>query len=151
MDITKSLIIFTGKFDMTANELRIGNFLIELGNSPDPLKRIFNITAIYGRNTERFVVEDDNGDIMSASFLTGIPLTEEWFLKFGFEYSEARKSESDGFDEWHKDGCFLGDFNGECFIMDALDQAGISVRLEYVHQLQNLFFVLTGTELEIKE
>jgi hypothetical protein len=135
---------------MKATELKIGNFLIELGNAPDPLKRIFRITAIYGRDAERFVVEDDNGDIMSASFLQPIPLTEEWLLKFGIE--KTSNSEQYGYYIELSDKSFIcwawsKDVSIENYKGDDIPY----VYCEYVHQLQNLYFALTGNELEIKE
>jgi hypothetical protein len=134
---------------MKANELRIGNFLIELGNDPDPLRRIFNVTAIYGRNTERFVVEDDNGDIMNSSFLTGIPLTEEWLLKFGFK--KERKSYLKGVHQELFSGLMELTFDRllQKWVFSVGKYKDIT-RLQYVHQLQNLYFALTGEELEIK-
>lgn len=41
--------------------------------------------------------------------------------------------------------------NGECFIRATVNGAVASNNFFHVHQLQNLFFVLTGKELEIKK
>lgn len=41
--------------------------------------------------------------------------------------------------------------NGECFIRATVNGAVASNNFFHLHQLQNLFFVLTGTELEIKK
>lgn len=68
-----------------------------------------------------------------------IPLTEEWLLKFGFE-----------------DRNILGFFSKDSFTIHfgqkLVFYKGDRVlknfdNLEFVHQLQNLFFVLTGEEL----
>lgn len=56
-----------------------------------------------------------------------IPLTEEWLLKFGVESIYDFKIYND---------------DGDVFYY--------AVGCEYVHQLQNLYFALTGEELEIK-
>ena len=75
-----------------------------------------------------------------------IPLTEEWLVKFGFE-------EIDGFLTLD-----LGSFSGARFIFwygDVLNlfcksDMMLSKQIKYVHQLQNLYFALTGEELTIK-
>lgn len=71
-----------------------------------------------------------------------IPLTEEWLLKFGFEL---------------KYGCFLLSTNrGTILIEEDLAQIssvishdGFMSPCKYVHQLQNLYFALTGSELTV--
>ncbi len=75
-----------------------------------------------------------------------IPLTEEWLLKFGFElvngvyWTKFRISfeEDDEKGYWNMTESFGGDLISFC------------VSIQYVHQLQNLYFALTNTELEIK-
>ena len=67
-----------------------------------------------------------------------IPLTEEWFLRFGFDgmFSGAG---------YHKDGVEIGyNYNGYYVISTGF-------KIKYVHQLQNLYFALTGEELTIKD
>ena len=65
-----------------------------------------------------------------------IPLTEEWLLKFGFEYSDLNGDSGlwkiPPFQIYGKYNQFLYDYR--------LD-------VNYVHQLQNLYFALTGEEL----
>lgn len=74
-----------------------------------------------------------------------IPLTEEWLLRLGFGKC------SDIFEDWpeYEKGFDIGksitlshDF--ECY------QGIYSQKINYVHQLQNLYFALTGQELELK-
>ena len=120
---------------MKATELRIGNWVkwnyeersdgnaypVEFGYELDDIKNNPNIVK-------------------------PIPLTEEWLVKFGFEY---------------KDGYLtleLGYFSGSNFIYwigDVLNlfcKSGMMLtnNIKYVHQLQNLYFALTGEELKIK-
>jgi len=69
-----------------------------------------------------------------------IPLTEEWLERFGFEEDDSvgwlkRFDKSDSF---FIDLSFM--YWGEN-----------SVKLTHVHQLQNLYFALTGEELTIKK
>lgn len=75
-----------------------------------------------------------------------IPLTEEWLLKFGF------KNHLDTiWIHWSKE-------SGLFEISTRLPQGSYGLWIngtmgcfEYVHQLQNLFFALTGEELTIKD
>ena len=83
-----------------------------------------------------------------------IPLTDEWLLKFGFE--------NKGIYGFHKlitetsiedDGASIWFFKGKMYIAgpDAPNEHYcILVKCEYIHQLQNLYWCLTGNELELK-
>ena len=66
-----------------------------------------------------------------------IPLTEEWLVKFGFENNSMNLDE-EGF--LHLDISFIGGVN--VYIND-MEYPHIN----HVHQLQNLYFALTGQEL----
>ena len=72
-----------------------------------------------------------------------IPLTEEWLSKFGFENAFADKW--DGM-EWMP--CEF--INGKLYYTPDMHHHA-SKGIENVHQLQNLYFALTGEELTIKE
>jgi hypothetical protein len=78
-------------------------------------------------------------DIFYGKIYEPLPLTEEWLIKFGFEKTPLHY--------FKKDGIILSveDFYYECFL------GSNSVIIKYVHQLQNLYFALTGEELEVKE
>lgn len=73
-----------------------------------------------------------------------IPLTEEWLIRFGFE-----KWQTD--DGVHNDYFIHKDFFPESFVFylpyHSLNIYVGGVTVEYVHQMQNLFFALTGKEL----
>ena len=73
-------------------------------------------------------------------FSDPIPLTEEWLTKFGFELIEGNF-------HLYANGFSL-DINGSItkfWVNETI------VDIKYVHQLQNLFFALTGEELKIKK
>ena len=115
---------------MTANELRIGNIVIPKYASPD--KDLFiEITAeeIYKMS----------GDVY---FFEPIPLTEEWLLRLGF---------NEPINDWYwigVDDCFIfGKKEDGWYLMDDYCMKPF----KHVHQLQNLYFALTGEELTIKE
>jgi hypothetical protein len=112
---------------MKASELRIGNWYDHNG-----------ILKQATPNTIEEVWESER------SWCKPIPLTEEWLLKFGFELV---------------DGIYVKYFDGNDFI--GIDSDDFSVgtyafgRIAHapqptfmnVHQLQNLYFALTGEEL----
>jgi len=116
---------------MKANELRIGNLVAYEPTIDD---------------WEEIIVKCGNiiqCEISPDSFIP-IPLTEEWLLKFGFE-----KNDNNQFIlmEGSVDILFNKDLNGW-----TCDGINFSINMtEYVHQLQNLYFALTGEELKLKE
>ena len=83
--------------------------------------------------------------IVDLDRFSGIPLTEDWLLTFGFElknnnnYFNAIK-----YGIWHnkqkREPYQIGFY---CAISD--------VKLDYVHELQNLYFALTGEELVVSD
>jgi hypothetical protein len=71
-----------------------------------------------------------------------IPLTEEWLIEFRF-----RKNKYD-IRYWYYHG-FKVKFNSKREITFRV--SGVWYKIKYVHQLQNLYFALTGEELTIKD
>jgi hypothetical protein len=107
---------------MKSNELRIGNYynLVEDGVNIDDIYQIDDGYSLY-------LIDKHNN-------AKGIPLTEEWLKKFGF------------------DGWDIGNYtmiltNGNFFEFGNI----IAQNIKYVHQLQNLYFALTNEELTIIE
>ena len=88
------------------------------------------------RMLERFIGEIEH--------LNPIPLTEEWLLKFGFEYEHDHNS--DTFIFYKENVKIIFNNISFDFVFDKSE-----IELKYVHQLQNLFFALTNKELEIKQ
>ena len=119
---------------MEASELRIGNWI----------NTIEGLTQIKGMTEEGIMATSimDGGDLLAWG--DPISLTEEWLLRFGFE----------------KIGGYLWDCKklGENrFLNNPFSPTHFEVRgfipkshIQYVHQLQNLYFALTGEELTIK-
>jgi hypothetical protein len=117
---------------MEARELRIGNLV--RAKSPEKTEWVesHKISAytlysmVYPRATD-FVKPD----------IEPIQLSEEWLLKFGYRHSSIRENHFivKGHTIWLCDDLFICDRNGNI--------------LKHVHQLQNLYFALTGEELEI--
>jgi hypothetical protein len=138
-----------------ASELRIGN-LVEYPNwNNDGSKAYFKIRDIYFDDGR---IGLTNGSIIipatKLAYLKPIPLTEEWLFKFGFEKLNTKMSDCFVFQKglWRvaiKD-------NIEKTYEWVLWHERISPptwclsRFEYVHQLQNFYFALTGKELTLK-
>jgi hypothetical protein len=114
---------------MKANELRIGNYYY--GDVLFPSE--------YNVITANDLVELDSDPL--DDYYQPLPLTEEWLLKFGFY-----KSDNYGNDEYRLDGYSY--FRGSFYISDC-DECGESVEINFVHELQNLYFALTKKELTI--
>jgi hypothetical protein len=71
-----------------------------------------------------------------------IPLTEEWLLKFGFETSDWDNNSTYRKMIGNNDYTIVFDEYSNTMVGDILIK-----EIKYVHQLQNLYFALTGEEL----
>lgn len=122
---------------MKAEELRIGNW-VNLNDGS--LKDDYRVVERVGRKNVEFIIKGCN-KVMSSrplSSVYGITLTEELLLKCGFEKDMYER-------HWIKGLCVhLG--NNEFYVF--YEQGRVFVK--YLHQLQNLYYALTGKELEIK-
>lgn len=122
--------------ELSSQELRIGNY-VEYGGCT---AKVCQIEKSF------FYCETDGNDFFTRDGEPGakpIPITEEWLLKFGFVY--------DGASGYNKAYVHLEKivFIGYVFfIKDVV--SGPSIDVEYVHQLQNLYFALTGEELTLE-
>jgi hypothetical protein len=128
---------------MEVNEVRIGNY--------------------YQHNEK---VEKVTPNVIEAlwefedrKWIKPILLTEEWLLKFGFEKDGIAYSKNIDLFGGGKKLSFSGDY---LYIIDSEKQNTIPTDIItmwnkdikknfYVHQLQNLYFALTGEELTIKK
>ena len=121
---------------MKAEELRIGNML-----SIPRLERVLTVSAIFKTH---FVCEDKDGIRFEESIRINyqpIPLTEEWLMKFGFENWDKNK--------WIDSNSVLTiSKNGDNFLC-LFNQRHIDIF--HVHQLQNLYFGITGEDLIVKQ
>ena len=122
---------------MEANELRIGNYIGSIGN-------IYEVILVDSKgNVKGF---DGGTSFNLDDSITPIPLTEEWLLKFGYVLygKEATDSESPRDWYWIKKGFAISIDN------ITWKTSYIELILLSVHQLQNLYYALTGEELTIK-
>lgn len=130
---------------MKASELRIGNIVYNFPNSVYEIK--------------------DGEDIDDSQHFTPIPLTEEWLLNLGFD--KFAVEDLHHFRIWigvntptyqayihiegDLDGVISNETARECWKVERTRNTDDEVFLrgiKYVHQLQNLYFALTGEELE---
>lgn len=120
---------------MEANELRIGNTITRKAFLPEN-KNYHEITVSY---------HDIEACARNMADFEPIPLTEEWLLKFGFEFDTITFSKGllmfSPSSNWDKSAVWYG----------TLTHGRISIEMKYVHQLQNLYFALTGEELKTIE
>lgn len=128
---------------MKAEELRIGNLV----KAKSPEKKEFECPVVvriyylemFCHNPKRIHFEP-------------IPLTEQWLLDFGFRkwgtYSHLWKiNRQSGSILTINSKPIRKSIHGCDFEINKNPEVGI----KYVHQLQNLYFALTGKELEIKQ
>lgn len=77
-----------------------------------------------------------------------IPITEEWLLDFGFEIlTDKTKGFKSNSYTYTKGISFIVHLNDELLSVNFWQ----GNEKKYVHQLQNLFFVLTGKKLELNQ
>ena len=114
-------------------ELRIGNYIKFIGKRSFSYKR----NEIYKYDESIMIDLLVNLSIDHKDF-DPILLNEDWFLKFGFVKNRARNYE-------------LGDFNIRISDNTAIIIYGFAPLAAFekmsVHQLQNLYFAITGKEL----
>ena len=146
---------------MKANELRIGNIV---NISEDWYRRNPHLS----KTPKQIIVDSINYDGLigtSIYFANGyeieddldpIPITEEWLLRLGFEKNNQSYqvvytiNVEDEYEQDYTSKLYLG-LDGQYFIGIPYELFRGKSKIQYVHQLQNLYFALTGEELTIKE
>ena len=122
-----------------AKDLRLGNKLLFLGD----VVTFKNITEI--REDGIFWIKTFEPKIESKNFhFKPIPLTEDWLLKFGFELKGFYRLKVTSFLEL----CWKPHDNTLNLQTEKNGFTEYS-KCKYVHELQNLYFALTGSELTV--
>jgi len=139
---------------MKASELRIGNYVMEKHYG---LRKVIKIDSREGQDN---VYRDAYGDA-HGGFIRPIPLTEEWLLKFGFEVIGTYVNEGILVTDYginitdcnNDEKLIVSDWNMNVSIGEYSedDYYVCNFNYKHVHQLQNLYFALTGEELKIKK
>jgi hypothetical protein len=127
--------------NINANELRLGNKIIKfgidyIGENPVVDRSDFEIIDVTIDVLQNIIDFDGSTDYY---YCEPVPLTEAWLLKFGYTASEKDYNNKSHFYEKgkHKIWCPFNQF---------LDN-NYRFEIKHVHQLQNLYFSITQTEL----
>lgn len=113
---------------MKAEELRLGNYVWnDVQNCPVQVNL-------------KILMEQYYREIEGNGLWEPIKITEDWLIKFGFCRFPGRRYIFD-----------ISGFWGCKFIDDGLYFPDLEHIINYVHELQNLHYALTGTELLLKE
>ena len=125
-------------------ELRIGNYhksddfnIPRMGISSDKING-----QSYAAITGHGISLVEQGELK----IEPIPLTTKWLERFWFE------SEKSGLESFYGMPNEDGDWIFELYPhLEGYNTVLTDVHIKYVHQLQNLFYALTGNELELKD
>ncbi len=140
---------------MKASELRIGNFVM-WGKEHKELKRIGSIDEINedARVHSLLIPEKGCGDFFHSFLkdLYPIPLTEEWLLKFGYQYANENGQKF----YWHVEMPYFQLRKYEdswllWYLEDHIEALISKMEIDHVHHLQNIFYYLTDEELTIQQ
>lgn len=128
---------------MKANHLRMGNF-VGFKSNPD------KVVILETKHFYDFHISD--------CYFDPIPLTDKWFEKFGFYKDDEYWSRGIcdykycfKYRDWAKNWAFYQEFTDSPNSHDDGIKYPVSFDIEFVHQLQNLWFSLQHEELKIKE
>jgi hypothetical protein len=126
---------------MKTNELRLGNYI-----------SFHNVWyKIVGIEKERVLFEYHNGetDYCYIDYIEPIELTEELLVKIGFEKFEKLFRMKLG--EFHLDYFIVvGVLRIYKKITDCYFDKNLEIKCEFLHQLQNAYYLLTNEELEVE-
>lgn len=117
---------------MKEAELRIGNWFYSTAKGRNEQFEKHHFCSHNDSSVESYYIEE---------CAEPIPLTEEWLERFGIMQNT-----------WFEDGSYMikedRGFGWEMYVRNAVKTKRISFAyFKHVHQLQNLYFALTGKEL----
>jgi len=135
---------------MGRTELRIGNLIYDYANRLITVTGIDSVFTTCKENHSKYLFDD----------IQPIPLTEEWLKRFGFEM-DTHPNPFEYLEEWFIETDDPKSYTGKyCEFAITKEKRGFwydhqhnsteERKIKYIHQLQNLYFALTGKELEIK-
>jgi hypothetical protein len=135
-----------------AKELMIGNYLYcEYSGEIIQVTEIKNDGVYASSNKtviERYYYYEE---------IHSIPIDEKWLTDFGFKYLEAGFYNKSGWyynldNQDQKTFIFLNNhFDVSILINTQFQNFFIDTDIKSIHSLQNLYFALTGKELELKQ
>jgi hypothetical protein len=146
---------------MNTKELRIGNYINGFCGFEDS-GDVWEKCKVVGLDdvgiTDHEIWVESNGNNETFIDFKGIPLTEEWLLKMGFVKKEVTLK------LYYSDFFINSEINFRLYWPENGRGASLHLHpdptdwyppitddnIKYVHQLQNLYFALTGEELTVK-
>lgn len=130
---------------MKKQELMVGNYFIDTIGNYCQAGSVQQVESINYDGVNQWSDMGASGHCRYRN-MQPIPLTEEWLVKLGFvkdgKYDYLLKR--DGFEIWNS--CDFHTDNGDKFLFIG-NMPDLEMRFIHVHQLQNLYFALTGQEL----
>lgn len=150
---------------MTANELRIGNLIaMNLVDFPENYFKVMEVAETAMMVTDewnREVSIRTGHDFYDVEDMEAIPLTEEWLKRFGFAemtfyYDDDKKPQTIEHcigtnEERHYSMRCIDEEWIMMIVGEGLWQMAFAWSIKHVHQLQNLYFALTGAELTLNQ
>lgn len=137
------------KANVLEQEIRIGNIFLHNSNwsneNEQMVEHEFRFTADHWYWLGESLFDLDN--------ISPVPLTKEWLLKFDFIKDKDRESWfvdiENGYNRFD-----LMFFDGVVYLKSRYSPEKLDVQalphIKFVHQIQNLYFALTGKELEVE-
>lgn len=123
-------ISFFGEFDISQDEL---NNLVKTGDGNAM------ILSITGEEVELLAYGCDL-DFYNCNDISPIKINEEWLVNLGFDKFPGSGQLFDTDNFW----------SGRLINEGFFEISHLELTLKYVHDLQNVFFALTGRELQLK-
>jgi len=129
---------------LKANDLRIGCIIEKSGD-------ICSVASINSDNTIRIFNEDktDTWGCFALRIFNPIPLTEEWLIKLGFE----RDLQINLYRLYNDFGTIVyypkSSVEKSKFSFMLIGYCFVTYEILHLHELQNLYFALTGSELTV--
>lgn len=126
-----------------ANSLRIGN-LVKMPFLGDVNLTVFGLAV---KDDMSLFIQAKSGS--DSNFFEKpdkylpIPITEQWLLRLGFIIHQSPPVKA------FRKGLHFGFFDDDCFYFQL--GKGMDIEIKHIHQLQNLYFALTGKELILNE
>ena len=142
--------------ELRPNELRLNNYILYLDEFylVDGIK--YEENAPKEKYRVAFKTIDGNGfNAKMSNWIEPIPITENWLISFGFVICDkVNKGYYILRDKYAKEYLYCCAEEWDCTVAlysELLDKPVdfILKKINFVHQLQNLYFTLTGEELEL--
>jgi hypothetical protein len=127
------------------NDFRIGNFTYGIEQKPQAIRRV---TSINEDNVYLIRIDGLHGDLgYTYDNINPIKLTEEWLIRLGVNEVKSQEVLRINYVKYYKtdnkfDYCLCYYFDDDGYVDNVFKE------IKYVHELQNLYFALTGSELQ---